>query len=218
MKNTFYFLAIATILSISFACHKDPLSAIPDDQARMYGKILEKGTKKPVKGAKVFLRNCSCIPFGGCACSVIDSVTTDDTGKYTFTYKYDGFSGSSFDIFIKVPKGFLAENSAIALAPTTHDIVNLDIDIQALAWIKIHLKNNKPFDMYDKAWISGGWSGGSHDNIYYGKDVDVLFVKEVIGNDSLGVGWSITKNNNNVFFTKRMFPTGRDTTKFEILY
>ena len=214
MKKLIFF---AVLLFYLAACRKNPVDTIPIDQARMYGKVVEKGTKKPVKGAKVYLRNCTCV-IGGCNCSTIDSLTTDDTGRYDFTYKFNGFKGRSFDIVVRVPNGFLPENSPIALAPTTHDNVNYDIEIQPTAWIKIHVKNATPFDEFDEVWISGGWSGGSHDHIYRGNSVDVIFKKEVIGNDSLGVAWSVTKNNINTFYIKKMLSVAHDTIKFEILY
>ena len=217
MKKLFYFLAIILIVSFLGGCKKDPLDAIPADQARMYGKVVEKGTKKPVKGVKVYLRNCTCV-IGGCSCSTIDSLTTDDMGRYDFTYKFNGFKGRSFDIVVRVPSGFLPENSPIALAPTTHDNVNYDIEIQPLAWIKIHVKNVTPFDEFDKIWISGGWSGAAGDHQYYGKNPNFYIKKEIIGNDSIGVGWYVTKNQKEIFSKVKLYAIAHDTIKFEIFY
>jgi hypothetical protein len=201
------------------SCKKDPLDKIADDEAQITGKILEKGSKKPVKGAKVYLRNCKSGPlFTGYSCQAIDSVTTDNTGRYSFIYKFAGFSGRGFDLVVRVPEGFRQENSAVALAPNTHDIVNYDVEIIPRAWIKIHVKNINPFDDFDEVWISGGWSGGSHDHIYKGNKVDLFFSKDIIGNDSIGVGWSVTKNNLSNFTVKKMYAIAHDTMRFELLY
>jgi hypothetical protein len=219
MKKLFFILSSLLIISLLItACRKDPLDAIGKDEARMHGKIIEKGSKKPIKGARVYLRNCKCIFLGGCNCKVIDSLTTDDTGRYDFTYKYNGFDGHSFDIFVRVPEKFRQDNSPAALSPNTHDIVNYDVEIIPRAWIKIHVKNIKPFDEFDKVWVFGGWSGGSHDNIYYGKNTDLIVKKEVVGNDSTSVSWDVTKNKIDYFTTKKVYCFAHDTLNFELLY
>jgi hypothetical protein len=218
MKKITFFAIITLIISFLGSCKKDPLDAIEDDEARMYGKIVERGTKKPVKGARVYLRNCKCVLFSGCGCTTIDSVTTDASGSYDFTYKFQGFQGDNFDLFVRVPERYRQEKSALALAPTTHANVNHDIEVTPRAWVKVHVKNINPFDEYDKVWISGGWSGGSHDNIYYGEKVGLYFRKEVIGNDSCTVSWDVTKNKIDYFTKISKYCVAHDTTYFDVLY
>ena len=217
MKKSFYFLAIVLIISFLEGCKKDPLDAILADQARMYGKIVEKVSKKPVKGARVYLRRCTCV-IGGCNCKVIDSLTTDATGRYDFTFKHSAIIGNSLDIFVRVPEGFRQENSSIALAPNTHTIVNYDIEITPRAWLKIHVKNVNPFDQYDFVWIGGGWSGSSSDDKYYGKNTDLFIKKEVIGNDSCNITWSTTKNKIDYFKIKKVYCLAHDTLFSEVFY
>ena len=218
-KNTFLLFTIVLMISLLTSCKKDPLDEIGKDEARMYGKIVEKGSKKPIKGARVYLRNCKCIFLGGCNCQVIDSLTTDDTGSYDFTYKYDGFDGHSFDIFVRVPEGFRQDNSPATLTPNTHDVVNYDVEIIPRAWVKVHVKNIKPFDEFDKIWISGiVWNNLAGTHQYYGKTTDIFLKTEVIGNENETIAWEITKNNILRRKDTTFYAIGHDTTYFEILY
>jgi hypothetical protein len=161
MKNLIILTISILIVSFLGSCEKDLLSKLPDDQARIHGRVVEKGSKKPVQGAKLFLHNCSCVFLGGCTCSTIDTLTTDASGTYDFTYKYAGYSGGTFDISVLVPKskGFIQESGIAVIAPNTHTIVKYDIEILPIAWAKVHVKNIKPFDEYDKVSINGGWGG-----------------------------------------------------------
>ena len=216
-KLTILFFA-GFIFSLMICCKKDPLSELPDDQARIYGRVVEKGSKKPVGGAKLFLHNCSCVFLGGCTCSTIDTLTTDASGAYDFTYKYAGYSGRTFDISVLVPKLYRKESGIAVLAPNTHTIVKYDIEIKPIAWVKVHVKNINPFDEYDKISVNGGWGGTSDSNVYFNKNVDVYFKKEILGNDSIGVGASVTKNNINTLTIQKKYALAHDTTYFEILY
>jgi hypothetical protein len=217
MKKIIYFLLLLSILS----CHKDPLCELAKDEARLQGYALEKGTKKPVEGVRLYLTNCaSSLQFGSFpTCTVIDSTKTDKNGYYSFTYKYKGkYDGSSFDLRANVSDSYYKRGRFETIGPTDHLIWDYNLELIPKAWVKVHIKNINPFNDADLVWVSGGWSGALKDDRYYGKTVDLFIKKEIIGNDSLGISWDITKNNIDYFKTSKVYCPALDTTYFEILY
>jgi hypothetical protein len=196
------------------ACRKDPLDAIGKDEARMHGKIIEKGSKKPIKGARVYLRNCKCIFLAGCNCQVIDSLTTDDTGRYDFTYKYNGFDGHSFDIFVRVPSKYLQENSPAALAPNTHDVVNYDAEIIPLSWVKVHVKDTK-LNMSSTIRIYG-LTGITY--TFSGYNVDTTFTVEKLGRDTAKISGYYWENLIEKQVNAKIYCIPLDTVSAKLFY
>ncbi len=217
MKKLIYLLLLFSILS----CHKDPLCELADDEARLQGYALEKGTKKPVEGVRLYLTNCvSSLQFGSFpSCTVIDSTKTDKNGYYSFTYKYKGkYSGLSFDLRANVSDSYYKRNRFETIGPTDHLIWDYNLELIPKAWVKVHVKNANPFDESDFVWVYGAWSGGSHDDRYYGKNISLNIKKEVTGNDSISISWNTTKNSIDYFKTLEVYCPAHDTTYFEILY
>ncbi len=121
-------LFLGLLIFSAIGCKKE--DELEDGEARMHGRVMKKGSNKPVKGATVYLSSSKCQFLGGCIGEVIDSVTTDDSGVYDFKYKYLEQFGGSFAVGIKVPEGFYPENSIVALAPNTNQVVKHDIVLQ----------------------------------------------------------------------------------------
>ena len=150
MKKSFYFLAIVLIVSFLGGCKKDPLCELADNQARLQGFVLEKGTKKPVEGVMLYLTNCVCSTQlgGGCSCTVIDSTKSDKDGHYAFTYIYKGaFAGSSFELRAKVNDKYYKRNKFETIVPTEHIIWDYNLELIPKAWVKVHIKNVNHFQL-----------------------------------------------------------------------
>jgi hypothetical protein len=217
MKKIIYLLLFTAILS----CHKDPLCELDKDEARLQGYALEKGTKKPVEGVRLYLTNCvSSLQFGSFpTCTVIDSTKTDKNGYYSFTYKYKGkYDGSSFDLRANVSDSYYKRGRFETIGPTDHLIWDYNLELIPKAWVKVHIKNVNPFNDADKIGISGLTNIAS-DNVFYGSKVDTLIKSsDNIGNDSLGIGILVTKNKISTFKIKKVYLIGLDTVSCDLFY
>ena len=91
MKNLFYSLALIFLFCISFACKKEE-SDLDSNKARLQGKVLEKGSNKPLVGWTVYLSSCDCVLLSGCNCELKDSTITGSDGSYSYEsllWKFD---------------------------------------------------------------------------------------------------------------------------------
>jgi 5-hydroxyisourate hydrolase-like protein (transthyretin family) len=142
MKKITFFAIIALIVSFLGSCKKDPLDDLAEDEARLQGLVLEKGSKKPIEGATLYLYNCECsIVFGGgCHCTLIDSFKTGKDGRYSFTYKYKGqFDGNSFELRAKATNQYYKKSGFETIGPTDHLIIDYNVEFIPKAWVKIHI-------------------------------------------------------------------------------
>jgi hypothetical protein len=214
MKKLIYLLLLFSILS----CHKDPLCELANDEARLQGYALEKGTQIPVEGVRLYLTNCvSSLQFGSFpSCTVIDSTKTDKNGYYSFTYKYKGkYGGSSFDLRANVSDSYFKRNRFETIGPTDHLIWDYNLELIPKAWVKVHVKNVNPFNESDRM-VTGSLTPSL--DYFDGNKVDTTIKLEWIGNDSLGIGYTVTKNKINTFKIKKVYLIGLDTVSCNLFY
>ena len=212
MKKLFYCLIIFFILVVSFACSKDKLDC---DKARLQGKVLEKGSNKPLVGWTVYFSTCDCVLLGGCNCELKDSTTTDSKGNYSYDYDF----GNTGDLFAypKVQEGFLIYDYRVLGSYRKHRTETKDILIVPKAWIKLHIFNDKPFDQFDQFILSGSYNYPV-DISLGGDSANETYKIMVPGNDSTTIGQYITKNDKLVIKKSKIYVPAHDTTFYEIKY
>ena len=212
MKNSFYFFSVIFILVLSFACSKDKLDC---DKARLQGKVLEKGSNKPLVGWTVYFSTCDCVLLGGCNCELKDSTTTDSKGSYSYDYAF----GNTGDLFAypKVQEGFLIYDYRVLGSYRRHRTETKDILIVPKAWIKFHIFNDKPFDQFDQFSLNGSYHYGGDINLG-GDNANKYFKRLVDGNDTTSITQYTTKNDKLVIKRNKIYVPAHDTTFYEIKY
>ena len=79
-------LVILTSISLAssllwFGCNKDNT---PVAVAEISGKVIEKGSNKPVPNAKILISECETSPLGSNTCYASDTIFSDAQGNYKF--------------------------------------------------------------------------------------------------------------------------------------
>ncbi len=178
------------------------------------GRVLERGTNKPLAKAKIYLysaRSSGFDPLGGGSGSgsIIDSFYTAANGTYSFTY-FDNIDDS---YSLKgVADGYYLGESEGTLG--TREDPRTDILLDPYAWIKFHVKNVNPYDEYDNIAINGDCLG-----LLVGEKLDTTYYCENIGNKSVDFVWWVEKNRmTNKYRDTIPFLKAHDTTYFEIKY
>jgi len=176
------------------------------------GRVLERGTNKPLAKAKIYLysaRSSGFDPLGGGSGSgsIIDSFYTAANGTYSFTY-FDNIDDS---YSLKgVADGYYLGESEGTLG--TREDPRTDILLDPYAWIKFHVKNVNPYDDNDEIYI------GSSKAIV-GSRVDTTFVSQEIGNAKFSFNNWVIKNKKQLVIKDSInFLPAHDTIFHEILY
>ena len=211
LKNSVLLMFLVVLLG--FGCFKqDPAIS---ENVTWKGRVLERGTNKPISKAKVYLYRKTSSGFdplggGSGAGALIDSFYTANDGSFSFTY----FSDISYSYSLKgVADGYYLGESEGTLG--TRKDPRTDILLDPMAWIKFHVKNINPFDEYDKIDINRS----CFSKILYGSRIDTSIICEEVGNKNINLVWWVTKNNNKIRFNDTIpLLVPHDTTFFEIKY
>ena len=207
IKNSLLFLCM--VLLIGSGCFKqDPAIS---ENITWKGRVLERGTNKPLSKAKVYLYRKTSSGFdplggGSGAGALIDSFYTANDGTFSFTY----FSDIAYSYSLKgVSEGYYLGESEGTLG--TRKDPRTDILLDPMAWIKFHVKNVNPYDEYDLIYVD-------RYKPLQGK-IDTTLFKETRGNVSFDIVWWVEKNNIEKKYTDTIpFLKAHDTTYFEINY
>ena len=202
MKRTILMLWVAVALA---SCSKSKM-----ENTIAQGRILAYGSNQPVAGARVSLQGCTYSWQGGGYCNIIDSTTTQSDGKYHFNFV--GESTDNYIVFVKAD-GYHKNDYLIN---DFHTDFTHDITLDPYSWIRLHVKNIRPFDSQDNIRIVGELGGGPQDNI--GTDIDKYYVRLVIGNRNNDFFWWIKKNGNTIAYGDTIYTPAHDTINYEILY
>jgi hypothetical protein len=148
---------------------------------------------------------------------VIDSTKTDKNGYYSFTYKYKGkYDGSSFDLRANASDSYYKRGRFETIGPTDHLIWDYNLELIPKAWVKVHIKNINPFDEADKM-VTGSITPSL--TYFYGNKVDTIVKSwDSIGNDTMGIGYTVTKNEISTFKIKKVYLIGLDTVSCDLFY
>ena len=145
MKRTILMLWVAVALA---SCSKSKM-----ENTIAQGRILAYGTNKPVAGARVSLQGCTYSWQGGGYCNIIDSTITQSDGKYHFNFV--GESTDNYIVFVKAD-GYHKNDYLIN---DFHTDFTHDITLDPYSWIRLHVKNIRPFNSQDLVDIAGPWGG-----------------------------------------------------------
>ncbi|MBP7698997.1 MAG: hypothetical protein KA101_00005 [Saprospiraceae bacterium] len=171
-------------------------------------RIVEYGTNQPIENARIILKQCESEFLGGTFCIELDTVFTDAQGRFKLDLSETPLA---LELGISA-ENYFAFDGDYSLLWNRHNTG--DIALYPHAWLKVHIKNVNPFDVFDKLEL--GWVGGS--NPIYGSDVDSILIYKLLGNRELSLSWASTKNNQIYFYKDSLYLPGHDTTFYEILY
>jgi hypothetical protein len=206
MKKAIHLFSIVLIFSVLSSCGKQGFT-------RVEGRVLEKGSNKPVANANVIFYQCVAGEgFGSSAiCTEIDTAVTDTNGSYVFTreeenndvinYRIDAFKGNY-------------SSEGLTTAQSGKTTKNVDFVMRANAWVKFHIKNVNPFDENDL--IIAPW-----DKEFYGDKVDVTYTiggSSFLGNFKNNIHWVVERNLQRNLYKDSVFCKALDTVFYEIKY
>jgi hypothetical protein len=183
---------------------------------RVEGRVLEKGSNKPVANANVIFYQCVAGEgFGSSAiCTEIDTAVTDTNGNYVFTREEE--SNDVINYRIDAFKGNYS-SEGLTTAQSGKTTKNVDFVMRANAWVKFHIKNVNPFDDEDRLALLV--FNSSNDGIFFGKKIDTSFVHGIfLGNFYNKFTYSVKKNSSYKQYTDSIFCKPLDTVFYEIKY
>ena len=214
MKKSFIFLAIILIISFLASCKKD------SEFSSSEGRVLENGSNKPIANAKIIISKCvGNFNSGGVDCSTVDTIYSDAQGKYKYYKELVGnevYTGvGNYEFFAK-KTGYLYQKHIVAMP--TRGAISQDIILVPEAWLKIHVKNEKPFDSRDIIEIIGLYAGDNGGGYKDAVDMDYIKYYQQAGNDSLSIRYSIRKNEIFTTYFKKIYLPALDTTTFNLFF
>ncbi|NTW31846.1 MAG: carboxypeptidase regulatory-like domain-containing protein [Bacteroidetes bacterium] len=221
--NRLYSIIILCILLLPItvffnSCKKDKSSII------INGSVYDPNIKIYIADASVTISTSKVSSgFYNSNYSDIASTTTDANGNFTF--KFDKELSNGYRIFISKNKYF----------DLTVDISGNDFqagntytpvyEIFPVGYLKLHVKNNTPFD--DNDFIAYSYTFGFLScyeccsnivNKAYGENYDVTTKCKTYGSQNVVIGWHVTKHGNDIAYNDTVFCSPFDTTYYEILY
>ena len=214
MKKSFNFLAIILIVSFLASCKKDP------EFSSSEGRVLENGSKKPVPNARIIISKCvGNFNSGGVDCNTVDTIYSDAQGKYKYYKELVGdevYTGiGNYEFFAK-KAGYLYQKHIVAMP--TRGAISQDIILVPEAWLKIHVKNEKPFDSRDIIEIRGLYAGDNGGGYKDAVDMDYIKYYQQAGNDSLKISWGVRKNEIFKYGYSKIYLPALDTTTFNLFF
>ena len=201
-------LIIPLLLSLS-QCRKDDKTTF----IKTSGKVLEFGSNKPIKNAKVGIYEEGGEFLGSTWTKLVDTTRTDATGFYHFDIG-DLDKGSSFFISAAADKYYTYDPNNYLV--TKQEVLNNDIVLDPFAWIKVHVKNVNPFNDADSLIL--GNVVGTIPRIHVGKNIELNYTNKVFGNKNMQAGWSVRKNGIWKDYELVINIPAHDTLNYEILY
>ena len=205
-----YTLLIIPLLLLLTQCHKDKTTYI-----KTSGKVLEFGSNKPIKNAKVGIYEEGGEFLGSTWTKLVDTTRTDAAGFYHFD-KDNLDKGSSFFISAVADKYYAYDPNNYLV--TGQDVLNNNIVLDPFAWIKVHVKNVNPFNDRDSILLGNLVGPANATMIYVGKSVELNFINKIPGNRDMRATWTVAKNNIGQYFVDTIKIPAHDTLFYEILY
>ena len=204
------------LISILASCKKEK-------STRIEGRVLEKGSNKPVAGAKIIFSECVAGEgsFSPSVCLDVETTTTDAEGKYVFVKESD----TADRYRIRAEKNNYGKPIEVYQVATAGEKTkNMDFTLPAFAWIKFHVKNTKAFDNNDLIVAPG--TDGLSGYYFYGKNIDTTYVlgnkylgnQYFLGNFKNNISWFVTRNSIQKHFRDSIYCKALDTTFYEIKY
>lgn len=202
MKLNFFNIACFIFL-ISTSCNKEP------GPFSVSGAVIDYTTNQPIADATVYLlaHEKDGDFWSSSPSFIIDTTISDAHGKFSFSPEKNdawGYSCMAEKELYFDGQEFTADGN-YALTVTAY--------LYPQAWLKIHVKNEIPYNESDKIAINGAITIS-----FIGTEIDTTNVYTVSGNDDNYIYWSITKNLITTVFGDTIYIAAFDTTFYEILY
>ena len=205
----FYLLPIAAVAVLAFGCRKsDPTTYI-----KISGRVLELESNKPIPNAKIGIYEEGGDLLGRSWVKLIDSFRTDSAGNYSYE-RHNIERGEAYFMTVSAPKYLKYDPNGYL--PMHETVKNYDIILHPVAWIKVHVKNVRPYDSRDSIIL--GDVIGTLRQIHEGTDVDLTYINQVFGNMDMRAGWAVIKGNKRELFSDTIRIPAHDTISYEILY
>lgn len=216
-KINIVFLLLA-ILLLAVSCKKE------EKKVTFSGTVIDANSSTPVPGATITLATKK-IESGVYNSNYqnIGTVTSDGNGQFSIESKYEASIG--YRIFVSRDKYFESYTEISSDNVTDGSNYNANYSIAAEAYIKLHIKNNVPFDSLDAisySYINAqpGCLGCCNNTVFQGvgDTFETTLKCKTFGNKTNKVEWRVTKNGAIIVHSQDVFCTPFDTTIFEILY
>ncbi len=204
-----YIILLIPLVLLLTRCRKDDKTTF----IKTSGKVLEFGSNKPIKNAKVGIYEEGGEFLGSTWTKLVDTTRTDATGFYHFDIG-DLDKGSSFFISAAADKYYTYDPNNYLV--TKQEVLNNDIVLDPFAWIKVHVKNVSPFDDRDSLIL--GNVVGTIPSIQVGKKIELNFINKVTGNRNMQADWAVRKNGIGRVYLDTIKINAHDTLNYEILY
>ena len=213
MKKSFYFLAIILIVSFLASCKKEP------EFSSIKGRVLEKGSNKPIPNALIRIQKCTGEFLGNTSCTDIDTTYSDKDGNYSYYHELVGneiYSGAGFFLVPSKPKYFSYLPQDYAMP--TRGASQKDMILFPMAWFKIHVKAVNQYKPLDAIQIIGLYAGDNGNGFKSAIGMDYIKNYQQAGNDTISFRWTIYKDGVDKDYFKKIYLPALDTTTFSLFF
>jgi hypothetical protein len=220
MNGNLKILGVLLLFSLFFnvGCKKDV------KKVTFSGTVLDAHSNAPIAGSEVTLA-VKKIESGVYNSNFqnITTATTDGNGQFSIECNYEAVIAYR----IHVGKNNYFDSSTEINSNDVQSGTNYSANytISPEAFIKLHIKNNMPFDSLDLVTYSyknpqPGCVDCCNNTIFHGNGMlfDTIFKCKTFGNTNNKVEWVVKKNGQTVLHSQDIFCIPLDTTTFEILY
>ena len=213
MKKIAYYLLILFFIA---SCRSyQPLSDL--ESGIVNGTVLDKTTNSGIPNATVYLlgnEGGGTWGGGGTASFLLDQTTSDAAGNFDFSFDYNNDYGYYCSA---VAAQYFNYNEEIPVGDATFGANNVELELQPISYLELHIKNVNPFNNYDELTLSYTYNGSYPELI--GNEVDTtICCFQLLGNESNRVVWYVEKNGEGTSYFEYVVTPAFDTTYYEILY
>ncbi len=176
-------------------------------QTTVVGRVIEFDTHQPIAGATVFMvktkNSNSLVHFSETTSDANGGFTASFVAEKDYTYyAYATYNNYLFHNFVYLPFG---------------QTNNINILLSKPGVLKVHVKNQNPFNGDDKLEIiNSDYYFQPH--VYNGTSIDSTVYITRFGNMSNKVYWKVTKNDSTIYFDSAFNFISLDTIAFDLFY
>lgn len=206
MKKIFFVFAIMCLVGTT--CRKDK-----DLHTTIEGTVKDATTLAPIPNATILLLRKESECFS-CSYNLYKTFSADGNGKYF--YEFTREKEYSYVAGARAQKYFDDDTQInISIGKNKKDIL-----LHPAAYLKLHIKNTQPVDIYDAI----EFQSFAADYDFYGMAIDTTFLycrdfdcKE-FGNQTNTVQYWVTKNGITTYYSASVYCPSFDTTMYNINY
>jgi len=216
-KTIIYTLLFLLAISVQRCqCKKDdpiPTSTPVDYRPNtIFGKVVDKTTGQGLPNARVYFQKAKNV-IGNPGWYTAATQYSDSSGNFSFTAIPN--SDTVYSIYCTKDL-FFDDGNNQTVVPYIKVGFAMQVQLEPMAWLKLHVKNVNPFNDFDEIDFNSPWGGGA--GPFYGKNIDTLLYAQVMGDENVPVTKTIVKNNIQTVTSTRIFCKSFDTTMVNIFY